>query len=415
MQAELNRVLQSAAAQGILNIGDVEAVMHMTRNQILKKYHYWQGANGKWFVKLPDKDGKKKLVKRSTQEAIEDTIIEFDKEYAAADRTTATFEDVYYMWREVHDQLVVEKSARKYDTDYERFFKDTAFSKMDVKKITDDDVLIFMRNSIERYKLSKEAARKLYGYITNTIFTARKNKLTTDNPVEFIKTKDFYKWCTDRIKSEEESVVSDDDMEKLYDRLQQDHSENPNYIPSYAVELAMLTGMRVGELAALSWDRITDQYILIDRSEKSDSTEKNFWIDKTKNGKARKFPVTSEIKQLLNRIKEIEIEYNYFCEWVFANETGRIHKNILSYCIKNKCRQLKIKQRGIHALRKTLNSNMRCNGVSATVAASLLGHSTAVNEKYYTFDVTSLDEKTRIVSEINEVTCGNLNKCSSAS
>ena len=45
---------------------------------------------------------------------------------------------------------------------------------------------------------------------------------------------------------------------------------------------------------------------------------------------------------------------------------------------------------------------MKCNGVSTTVAASLLGHSEEVNEKYYTFDTSSLKEKNNIVSQVNK-------------
>ena len=43
---------------------------------------------------------------------------------------------------------------------------------------------------------------------------------------------------------------------------------------------------------------------------------------------------------------------------------------------------------------------MRCNGVSTTVAAALLGHTEEVNEKYYTFDVTDLDYKTKIMEAL---------------
>lgn len=44
---------------------------------------------------------------------------------------------------------------------------------------------------------------------------------------------------------------------------------------------------------------------------------------------------------------------------------------------------------------------MRCEGVSATVAAALLGHSPDVNEQYYTYDISDIKEKIRIVSKIN--------------
>ena len=58
-----------------------------------------------------------------------------------------------------------------------------------------------------------------------------------------------------------------------------------------------------------------------------------------------------------------------------------------------------IPDRGIHAFRKTFNSNMRCAGVSEVVAASLLGHSPDVNKRYYTFDTTSLEDKAKIVAD----------------
>lgn len=57
----------------------------------------------------------------------------------------------------------------------------------------------------------------------------------------------------------------------------------------------------------------------------------------------------------------------------------------------------------IHSYQKTINSKLRCNGVSAAVAASLLGHSVDVNEQYYTFDVTGIEQKQEIISRVNKI------------
>lgn len=40
---------------------------------------------------------------------------------------------------------------------------------------------------------------------------------------------------------------------------------------------------------------------------------------------------------------------------------------------------------------------MRCNGVSITAAASLLGHTEKVNVENYTYDILSIEEKKKIV------------------
>lgn len=45
-------------------------------------------------------------------------------------------------------------------------------------------------------------------------------------------------------------------MAMMYKIFQKDHNEKPEYIPTYAVELATLTGMRSGELSGLVWENI---------------------------------------------------------------------------------------------------------------------------------------------------------------
>lgn len=56
---------------------------------------------------------------------------------------------------------------------------------------------------------------------------------------------------------------------------------------------------------------------------------------------------------------------------------------------------------GITVLRKTINSNLRQNGVLVTIVASMLGHTEEVNNKYYTYDTSSLPEKQKIIKDRN--------------
>lgn len=114
--------------------------------------------------------------------------------------------------------------------------------------------------------------------------------------------------------------------------------------------------------------------------------------------------MTPEIRKLLDKVKAVEQEYGYYCEWVFANEDGRIHAPMISSCSKNKCRQTGVNEggeQGTRIFRRTLNSKLRCKGVSPVVAASMFGHSPQVNEKYYSYDVTDNSQKSKVLSEIN--------------
>lgn len=398
-----DELLKYAVDNGMIDLSYVQEQIEMNkRKEYLNRHPYKisEGSDKKWRTYLPDKEHGRKMVKRNSKKEIEDILIEY---YKSIDEKVEpkTFDDIYHHWRSVQNNLISDNSIAKYNTDYKRYFMDSDFSQKPIEGITEEDIKVFIVGTVKSQELCKKACKTLFGYIKNVINSARINRIITDNPMEFLEAKQFYKYCTEKQKPQEKRLISDSDMKKLYKRFYEDYKDHPNYMPTYAVHLASLTGMRVGELSALSWGDITNDYIVIRKSEKYNRITKQYFIDKTKNGKERIFPITEEIRNLLDMIKKAEISKGYICEWVFANEAGRIHASVISSCAKNKCRQLGIDEKGIHAYRRTLNSKMRCDGVSATVAASLLGHTKEVNEQYYTFDVSTIGQKAGILSKIN--------------
>lgn len=396
-------LLNYALEHGMIDMSYVREQIEMNkRREMLEKHPYaiWQGKDGKWRTYLPDQSSRR-MIKRSTRESVEDAVVEYHK--SLKENQPNTFDDVYWMWRKVQDELVESPNTPlKYDTDYERYFKQNDFLKREIDAINEDDIKMFMHRTIKELSLCKKAAKTLFGYLRRVFRCAKMNRLIEANPTEYLNAKDFYKYCTPSSRSQKAQIVSDCDMAKLNYEFSSDYKNKPWYIPTYAVVLASLTGMRVGEISALRWEDIEDGKIIIRNSEKYDRKTKEYFISSTKNDKVRVFPITEEIEKLLISVKNAEIEYGYYCEWIFANENGRVHAPVISSCIKNKCRLAGISEKGIHALRKTVNSKMRHNGVSKSVASSLLGHTEEVNEEYYTFDVSSMEEKKFIISKVNQ-------------
>ncbi len=140
----------------------------------------------------------------------------------------------------------------------------------------------------------------------------------------------------------------------------------------------------------------------MNKSEKYNREKKEYWIGSTKNGKERYMPLTDEIINLLMRIKAVQKKYGFDSEYIFANENGRIHAPVISSCAKNKCKQIGIPYKSIHAYRRTFSSKLKCNGVSTTVVASLLGHTEEVNEQYYTYDITEMQDKRLMVGMVTK-------------
>ena len=395
-------LVQELEKYGIINKSDVlEQLEKMKTQELLNTHMYeiWEGKDGKWRTYLPDSEKGRRLIKKTKRENVEKEIINYYKK--EEQDKVKTFKDCYLHWRSVHDELVSDNSVYRYETDYKRYFDKTKFENMEMADIKEDDITLFMLNKIKELKLCQKACKTLFWYISSVCLNALKNKVIVENPCLFLSANKFYQYCTVHERKREKVLVSDYEMNMLFEQIYDDYNNQPEYIPTYAIHLAILTGMRVGEISALTWDSIYDNFILIEKSEKYNRKTKEYYVADTKNKKVRKFPLTDEIKVLLDKVKRVEMENGYLTKWVFSNEDGRVHAPVISSCVKNKCRQLGIEEKGIHAFRRTLNSKMRCNNVPAVVASEIMGHTEAVNDEYYTYDITDMDTKRDIISQIN--------------
>lgn len=81
---------------------------------------------------------------------------------------------------------------------------------------------------------------------------------------------------------------------------------------------------------------------------------------------------------------------------------GRVTVHQLSSCMKNKCNQIGITPKGINAYRRTVNSLIRANGLSAEAAGAMIGNTPSVNNQYYTFDVTEDSKKYDVLDQVNQ-------------
>ena len=374
----------------------LELFMKIQANvEILKqhKYRRWRGSDGFYRTYLPGKEGeRRRLVKKKTKKALDDEIIAY---YGKSPPEVLTFDDIYKRYRNFKDEFVSHNTIVRYESDYKRFIEGTEFKNKPLSELTKDEIMLFVIRNVKEKKLGKKATKTLFNTLKSVFEYARRNEIIPKNPIEDVYPKEFYKSCTDSKRTRAKTFLNEEEISIVLKQIREDRKKQPSYMPGYAVELALFTGMRVGELAALSWEDITDTHILITKSEKCDRKEKTYHISTTKNGRERAFPITDEIKAILGSLKEVQVTNKLDNGWLFPrppNEgdgCGRIHANMISSCLKNKCRSAGIEERGIHALRRTFNSRLRANGVPTKACAALIGNTEIVNSLYYEFDVST--------------------------
>lgn len=395
--------LKFAIDNGIIDWSYIEEQIIMKKNtQILKEHPYsiWCGTDGLWHTYLPKAGGGRTHLRRKERSDLNKEIIKFwsnDYRYS--------FKNRFQIW--VERQRACGRSGNtiiKYGTDYKRFFENDPFEEKDVRNITDTDIGEFILRLLNRKNIPYRALKSMFGYMNGTFEKCIMDKVIKkdENPCDLIDLPIYKKHCVEaRPKTAEERTVSDEEKRMMLGKFYSDQS-----VAKFAVELAIYTGMRVGELSGLRWEDINfeKRIINIRHSERFDRETGTYYIASTKTGKERVFPLTDEIKDVLQRTKKFELKNGFLGDFVFTDEKGRVHAKTISDCAKIATKTKEFKSaKSVHALRRTLNSNMRCSGVPATVAAGLLGHSEKVNEENYTYDVTDMKTKYEIISQAGKL------------
>ena len=309
------------------------------------------------------------------------------------------FKERFQAW--VKRQKICDRSDNtvyKYYTDYNRFFKNRKIEDMDIRRIDETIIISSLKEVLLEKEIPYRALTATFGYLKGIFDKSVRDRLIDENPCKYVDLLILKKYCKcESNMTSTRRTVSREEKGKLMEKIK--NSSNP---VRYAVALEFCTGMRVGELAALKWSDINfnENIITIRSSEKYNRLTKEFVISTTKNEKIRIIPLTSKMREILDENKKEAIKNGCVGEFVFMTPKGRIHGRVISDWMRNNTSTAEFEySKSIHAIRRTINSSMRCSGVPASIAASLLGHTEKVNEENYTYDISSMEMKEKILRE----------------
>lgn len=378
------------------------------REIYLSMHHYkiWQASDGYWKTKLPQGQSDKytRLIKKKNKEDLEDEVILYYEMTAPVN----SFKTRYDLW--IERQIKCGRSDNtvdKYHTVYRRFFKGYPIENMDITVIDEEVLSEHFINLLKNNNIPWKAVKEAFYNVSGVFNKAKRDRIVTENPCDFVDLPLLQNMCyVAPVKTAKQRTLSESERRKLLDKLHHPVARNSNQVVDFAIEMAMYTGMRVGEIAALMWEDIDyeEKVINIAHSEKRSRLTNERVISTTKNGKFRVFPLTSEIEDLLKRIDEYETQKGYKGEFIFQDHRGRVNKEMISASVRRKTNNADFSSiKCIHAIRRTVNSNLKSNGVSTLVASSLLGHTERVNEGNYTYDIQDMDFKRKAVEIATKV------------
>lgn len=397
-----SKIIQYAIDNGMIDLNDVCSRYEMNeRNKLIEKHHYWQGKDGKWYAHLPDesKPSGRRLVKRTTEKSIRDTLVEYERQVA----DNPTFEDMFYecYLNKLERSKISKSSYDRYVQVFKRHYTD--FGKQRIKDLDDSDFIDFLERQIPEHGLGSKAFSSLKTITRETLlYCKRKKKYIDWSPYQMLQELDVSDHDFQRIYKEEfEEVFDEDETQELVSYL----VDNPD-ARNDAILLMFITGMRIGEVVALKHSDIdvANNIVTVRR------TETRFKVDgkdayevkdspKTTAGN-RAIVVPRNFSQFMQRLYFSSTE----SEYLFEEDGQRITTLLVRKRFLKICKAIGIAPRSPHKIRKTYDSILLDAKLDQKFIMRQMGHaSIQVSENNYHRDRKKLAQKREIIDSVQEL------------
>lgn len=248
---------------------------------------------------------------------------------------------------------------------------DRRFGELLLKKVTPDD-LRCVQNELKKRNQTATVNGQM-SKLKHIFCDAIDERILTYNPFGLISP---LKRVEEEARNTYHRALTLEEQNKFFNS---EYTKNSNFYNVFCIMVC--TGMRLGEVGALQYKDIKDEYIYVQRTltKISGGTYTIGENTKTKAGK-RKIPITPDIKEVLNRqkmINDIKRGTNILDleELVFPSPYGKLLRDqYVNGVIKDICEKEDIDVFTTHAFRDTFATRAIENNMNPKTLQEILGH-----------------------------------------
>lgn len=365
----------------------------MNRQKILAETKIWKATDGRWKAYV-DVAGKRRLIAKANRAALEDEIINTYKD------PKIKFRDCYELWiAEKLEYNEIQKSTYdRYQADFKRYIIGSELEHKEIKTIDELFLENFIKAKISEGHLTAKNWGNMRTLISGAMIYARKHGYTDMRISLFLSELQLSSKIFERKIVRDESQVFAKDEET---RIENYIADNPDVL-SLGVALAFVTGLRVGEVAALKWSDYMGDFLSVTRTEIKYIGENGDRIEdvreSTKGRDGHRQVVLSDSAQgILEKLRA----YTGTGEWMFTRDGQRIKARWLSLKITKLCKELELPHRSFHKIRKTYATKLLDAGISEKIIEKQMGHTEILTTKqFYYFNNEQVSE---IKDRLNKV------------
>lgn len=368
---------------------------------------YGPNKNGYFYACKPD-NSKRKIYGKTRKELLEKMSLYYTEEQEEKKRPR-TFAQMWEEWTVYRRKCVKTETTNglspltltRQQADYNRLIAGSKLDKMRLNKINTAFLNDFFMEIIEEYHLQKKAFTNLFGYVNDMFERAIDSGYLEVNPCARVNKKILRMKCTvPKQKTDEERILTSEQVEALRKFILAQEEKKPTDMINYAIELAMCTGLRLGELAALKRGDIRDNVLYVDHSEHVDRSKgqrTEYYIAEPKNQRRRKIPMTANMWKVIDKIDAVSSPSED--DFLFRDlKTGQKKTYAaMARAITKRGERAGIEKLSTHRIRRTVCSMWIEKGISPLIVADWLGHTPEVDAKHYQYNTLSLDEQRDIL------------------
>lgn len=395
-----NEDLNFLVTRGIIDLSDIQSIIDMEKKkELIEKHPYqaWQGKNGSWYVYLPDKEKGRILKRKSTKAGIENVIVAYQKEQM----DNPTIEEVFNEWNDYRRDLkkIAKSSHTRMKQTFNQHFKE--FGKRKIKTVTELEIIEFLERQIPEHNLSAKSFASLKTIMRGILKRAKRKGYISFSPELLfadldVSDKEFHKTI-----KEDYEVVFDENETALMLNYLKEHCD----IKNAGILLMFVTGVRIGELAALKHEDLNPETGTI----KIRRTETRYMENGSTIYDIKDYPKTQA------GVREIVVptSYQWLVRDLYTNSPEgdfvfkENDKRLTTYHLRKReyyvCNQTGVYKKSPHKIRATYDSILLDANVDRRMVKDQMGHSEIkVSENNYHRNRKSFDKKQQILDSIPE-------------
>lgn len=406
-----NRTLTLMAEAGNMSVTSMLQNLIMKKKKELLAMHKtpitFDQSTGRWWTRLPD--GGHPSNKHKCD--LEDRVIAYYMEEIERQKskTLAYIYDGFMAGRSHMNANTRAKDAHIWET----YLKGTAFADMGLDCITRGDIHDFLTGIIVRNRMKKAYFQNIKSFLNLMLTYALDREFITVNKMASMKFKDDLFAPAKKHKTDEDALNAGE-IQQLIQAAEEDFTDTDNPA-ALGICIALLTGVRVGELCGLKFSdfnagrqELTLSRMLISKRSRDDVTKLNGYeiVDGLKKGvPERTIYIDADVLDYISRIRSKNLELGYPCgddDYVFwRNNHNTNHETVIctnrtfDSLLRTYCRRCGFKYAySMHDIRRTYISTLGENSVPLKDIQRQAGHSTPEMTMRY-FRSVSTDEEQR--------------------